>query len=207
MKLFRYILALCWGATHAISGEPTTNEYGASYAYPYVLEQAKPVHALIQAGHRPSHVMYEISEAVVIDANPLLFDAQVDDRPHAYERCLFWAHIRMNDKDQWWLLAFFRWPFGPLLGHQQWQLSQISGVHSPSSFREYDAAPTNEQITDFLDWIGWNTTPKDKFRFITTRIFMANWKEAVGEIPTVEYKSAEQAGPAYPPQGVGSADP
>lgn len=188
MKLFRYILAICWGATHAISGEPTTNEYGKAYAYPYVLEQAQPVHALIQSGNRPSHVMHEIGEALVIDTKPLLFDAQIDDRPHAYERCLFWAHIRMKDKDQWWLLAFYRWPYGPLVVHQQWKLSYISGIYSPSAFREYDAPPTNEQISDFLDWAGWNFTAKGNFRFITTRIFKAYWKDAVGEEPTVGYK-------------------
>ena len=188
MKLCLYILALCWGVTHAISGEPVTNMFGYAYAYPYVLEQANPVQALINSGDRPSYVMHEISEAVVLDTKPLLFDAQVDDRPHAYERCLFWAHIRMNDNDQWWLLAFFRWPYGPLVVHQQWQLLYISGMDSPSAFREYDAAPTNEHITEFLDWAGWNFTAKDNYRFIATRIFKANWKDAVGEEPSVEYK-------------------
>lgn len=173
------MIPLCFGET--------SDEYLKRQAYPYILEQSKMVETLVADAAKPTHVLRSIYQAEVIETRPLMFEAQVDERPYVFEQCIMWAKTKLNNRSEWWLVEFYRSPYGPLLGHQKWEMSFIGGIHSPNAFRQYDHAPTNKDMDEFLGWAGWNFSPRKDFKFITTRIFNDNWKYVFGAESTKKY--------------------
>ena len=139
--ILSYIIFICL-PLNVFAGEPLKNKCGRIIAYPYVLEQAKPVHFLVKEAKNPDHYLHRIHNAKIIDSKALLFDAQIDERLHVFEQCLFWVHVRFKEVEKWWLVVFYRWPYGNLLVHQNWDISRIDDVHSPLAFRQFNQKPT-----------------------------------------------------------------
>lgn len=181
------LIALCLRSLAVACEEPPIQDR----VYPQILDQANPVQSLLDRADEEWQLIYSRRKADIVAAHPLLFQAQVDERPHVWELCLFLAHVRLEGADKWWLLSFYRWPYGSFLFQREWQLANIGNVGTPVAFREYDAAPTPEQIKEHLEWSGWSSKPQEGFKFIVALAFNDYWKEMVGEDAPAEYQNGE----------------
>src|SRR5262245_16363353 len=120
-----FVIALC---TQAVAQERATNEFGRlDAAYPRTLDETAPVARLIA----DQKVFFVTPRTKLKTALPLLFNAQVDHRTHVFESAVWWAAVNSGSTNQWWLIEFYRCPYGPLMAHQEWTISQTMGVHSP----------------------------------------------------------------------------
>lgn len=180
-------LLLATTAGALIGAEPTRKRNDAKTPIALPLDLTRPVTALVAERQHFGHVLYSKEPAVLVDSQALWFHASVDDRPFVYESCLFWARVRINDNDRWWLVVFFRRPYGPP-HHQRWRLRFRDDLHSPVIFRQFSEPPTNEDVLDFLKWANWEFSPRKDFKFIVNRVFRENWKQVIGDEPPREGK-------------------
>jgi len=175
-----FVIAFC---SHAVAQERATNGFGRlEAAYPRTLDEAAPVTRLIK-----DQAYFVTARTKLAKALPLLFNAQVDRRPHVFESAVWWAAVNVDTTNQGWLVEFYRWPYGPLRAHQEWTISHTMGVHSPLAYRVFDRPPSNQEVEEFLKWAHFDLSPSRGFKFITTRVFTNNWITAIGIAPRVSF--------------------
>ena len=168
--------------------EERFNENGAELAYPAVLDLATPVGNYVRSINGKNEVGLPRERIELIRSLPLLFEAQVDERPHIFERCLFWSEVISDGKREWWLTVFSRWPYGLLSWHQEWRMDPPRPNDPSINFASFDSAPSNEELIQFLRAANLTLVPDEGFRFILGKVFSRNWTAVTGEDPDLKYE-------------------
>lgn len=154
------------------------------FLYPKALQTETVVRTFLADDTKPDMVLSELAGAKLIQAEPLLFRARVDDRPLVVDQFLLSAHVKIGGISEWWLMLFVRNPYGPYLSDGTWQLSFQRGGHSPYALKRLKARPKNADVTEFLNWIQWDDGVEYQgFKDIYYLCFTSIWKSVTGVKP------------------------
>jgi hypothetical protein len=157
---------------------------GATAGEPYYSPQGLDAPSLIQRFladfAKPGYKFEGLAGAQVVQAQTLIFRARVDDRPLVVDLCVVGAEITQGASHEWLFMTFFRHPYGPRVGHTEWRLANLSGLHSPFAFRRIASRPTISDIEDYLSWSRWDKAAANEFKDIAYLYFPASWRSLAG---------------------------
>jgi hypothetical protein len=109
-----------------------------------------------------------------------------DDRPLYIEQAIVLLHFDNGVKPRWALAHLYRHPHDP--ASPGWQLPKR--WHAPRFVprRDFDHAPSNEAIAEFLRDSEWEFEPSIGFRLLGGSVCQKTWTAAIGEKPPDAYK-------------------
>jgi hypothetical protein len=173
MLRFRLFLVLATVlGVRAMAGEP--------YYLPQGLDAPSLTQRFLKDYAKPGYMFEDLAGARVVQAQTLIFRARVDDRPLVVDLCVIGAEITQGAAHKWLLMTFYRHPYGPRVGHTEWSLANLNGVHSPFAFRRTATRPTARGIDDYLSWSRWDHAAVDGFKDIDYLYFPDSWRSLVG---------------------------
>ena len=156
---------------------------GEPFYVPHGLDAPAIIKKEIAEYAKPGFLLEDLAGAQVAEAHALLFRASVDDRPHVVDMCVIGSEINVRGRTEWLLMTYFRWPYGPRVGHAEWAVGSVSGVHSPLTIRRLAARPTNKDIKEYLDWSRWEGRLGDGFKDVHYLCFAKAWQSFSGSDP------------------------
>jgi hypothetical protein len=169
----------------------TSTKAGEPYYFPHDLDATVVTAEMLARTTKPGFVFAEFAGTKLVQSHTLLFRASVDDRPFLVEHCVIGSEIVRDGKTEWLLMKFYRHPYGPRVGHTQWTLNHVRGVHSEYSLRRLAARPTNKDIQDYLQWSRWDDPERTElgFKNIAYLCFPTAWRSLTGGEP-IQLKGA-----------------
>ncbi len=172
--LLLFVCVLSVACTSADNGEP--------FYTPHGLDPVSITQRLISEYTKPGYIYAELAGSKVVAGYSLLFRARVDYRPLVVDGCLICAEtILASGVREWWLMCYYRHPYGPRVGHAEWRLSQQSDVHSDHNLRRLAARPANKEVQDFMTWANWDHKEFVGFKDIQYLSFYSEWKKLTRE--------------------------
>ena len=155
---------------------------GEAFYTPHSLDPARITQRLIDKITRPNHVYAELAGSKVVAGYSLLFRAVVDDRPLVVDECLICAEATLSSGvREWWLMRYFRHPYGRRVGDGEWTLCQQRGVDSDHTLRRLTVRPTSKDIRDYMTWANWAGNEFVGFKDIQNLCFYSDWKKLTHE--------------------------
>jgi hypothetical protein len=153
------------------------------YLFPESLDAPAIVKIFLAEETKPGFIFSDLASAKFVSAHALLFRARVDNRPVVVEECLLCAQLEIGGKREWWLISFYRDPYGPRVIHAKWQVGFQSGIHSPPALRRVTTSPKAGEVQYFLKWAGWDSERYRDFRDVCYLSFPGAWKTVTGASP------------------------
>ena len=141
------------------------------YFFPESLNAPGIVKTFLAEDTKPGFIFSNLASAKYLSSHALLFRARVDDRPVVMEHCLLCAQIEIGGKQEWWLILFYRNPYGPRVIHTEWQVGFQNGIHSPPALRRIVTCPKASDVQDFLRWVGWDSETIPRFSGCLLSVF------------------------------------
>jgi len=115
----------------------------------------------------------------------LVWAIQEDGRPLYVESCVVWLRWEESGQKRWMLAHLYRHPKeGPR--PRQWNLSQVDDAKQIAR-RQFDHAPTNPEVYQFLKETWWEFVPDKGWRLLDAEVCRGAWLEAIGQAPTKFY--------------------
>jgi hypothetical protein len=132
-------------------------------------------------------VMDKRDKGVVLrNARILIWKITEDERARSIEMAIAWLWLEKDGQSYWTLGNVFRWPWD---SHPKWQRNVVFDTDQKPK-REFDHAPTNEEIYKFLKDTWWVMGPEPEagLRLVDGSVCATAWKEVTGEEPAKPYQ-------------------